>query len=168
MEQLHAVLRTEFPALRHTPPHIHQLRPRRQAGEVRHTALALRRQRTGRPQVRHRQVADPRQDLRARPRRERRQPHRHRRPALGLPRGRRRLPLARGNSTARGRRHHHHQPAVLALPRVPAVDHRRRQAVLHHRKHERYNLQGGVPADKGQQGVAGSDRQRLRHGVRRS
>ncbi len=88
--------------------------------------------------------------LHPRPRRQRRRTDRHRRPAVGLPRGGRRLPQRGGDGPARHRGHHHHQPALLPLSGVPGVGRGRGPAVRHHREHQRDHLLRGVPADPGQ------------------
>ena len=68
---------------------------------------------------------------------QRRRRHQHRRPPVGVPRGRRRLPQRRGDGAARRGRHRHHQPAVQPLPRVRRLARRGRQEVLDHRQPER-------------------------------
>ena len=66
-------------------------------------------------------VAAAGEDFHPRPRRQWGRADRHRHPAVGLPRGRRRFPQRGCDGPARRGGFHHHKPALLALPGVPGV-----------------------------------------------
>ena len=147
VEQLHALLRGAVPGPRGQAAHQHELRAGEQAVRG---AMATDHLRDAQPALPPGTVAATGEDLHPRPRRQWGRAGRHRRHAVGLPRGRRRLPRRGGDGPARRRGHHRHQPPLLPLPGVPGVGRGRGAAVRHHREHQRDHLPGGVPADPGQ------------------
>ena len=163
VEQLRQVLRPALHGLRPQEAHLDVVRPRQQRRPTSTTSHPVR---DREPRVRRHQ--DPSQRQEVRPGSEghqRRRRHQHRRPPVGVPRRRRRLPQPRGHGAARRGRHRHHQPAVQPVPGVRRLARRGRQEVLDHRQHERRHLQRDLPAHQGQpsSGRARASQQR-RHG----
>ncbi len=148
VEQLHQVLRAALHGLRHQEADLDVVRARQQPRGDLLPADAVR---DGRPEVRRDQDPRQRQEVRAGAEgHQRRRRHQHRRPPVGVPRRRRRLPQRRGDGAARRGRHRHHQPAVQPLPPVRRLARRGRQEVRGDRQQNAITYNGDLPAHQGE------------------